>query len=515
MAAQADYLPLETGARWTLTSASSPTPMVFEVTDLSEGTATVRWDNPWVEAEFQFARRGTQVLLTGLDMGAGRAPMPPDTVYFDFGPAQGTRWTNQLGELVVAERGATVVTPSGTYRDATVIRLVDPGGARTTFTFAPNVGFVRFGEGRNAFLLTSYDAGQPSASADVADPPNAPSGVQVRLGQGPQATSAGVHVGMDFNPASTEGFSDEAKRASFARAVEAGLNFVYMSPKWNEIEPAPGRYDFSGMDFMVGLAEAHDLPVSINFRIIDTGNSAVPSAYSGWSLDDPRMVDRLSGMLRAASDRLKGRARWVTLGNEVNGYFDSRQGDVAAYARLISQVAPVVRERFGRPTLMVNFTADAAVGINQRYRALTDQVDAYSFTYYPLNADFTMRPPDSAARDIARMLEAAGDKPLVLQEVGYASAARLNSSPDAQATFLTNVFAEVRKAPHRFAIVHVLFMSDLPDAVVEDLTRYYRLANSDNFKAYLSTLGLRDSSGTPKPAWQVFQREARQLGSGG
>ena len=35
--------------------------------------------------------------------------------------------------------------------------------------------------------------------------------------------------------------------------------------------------------------------------------------------------------------------------------------------------------------------------------------------------------------------------------------------------------------------------------------------NSENFKAYLESLGLFDQRGRPKQAWRVFEREARAL----
>ena len=53
----------------------------------------------------------------------------------------------------------------------------------------------------------------------------------------------------------------------------------------------------------------------------------------------------------------------------------------------------------------------------------------------------------------------------------------------------------------------VLFMSDLPKAMVEFFGGYYGSQNAA-FKAYLETLGLRERSGKPKPAWDVFRREA-------
>jgi len=71
----------------------------------------VRWDNPWIKAQFRFVERGEQVLLAGLDMGAGNAPMPAGTVYFDFGMREGGSWSNGVGRMTVVSRDRHVATP--------------------------------------------------------------------------------------------------------------------------------------------------------------------------------------------------------------------------------------------------------------------------------------------------------------------------------------------------------------------------------------------------------------------
>jgi hypothetical protein len=58
-----------------------------------------------------------------------------------------------------------------------------------------------------------------------------------------------------------------------------------------------------------------------------------------------------------------------------------------------------------------------------------------------------------------------------------------------------------------------LFMSDLPNALVQSFGEYYKQPGSDKFKAFLATLGLFDGAGNPKLGWEVFERNARVLSS--
>src|SRR3982750_1616142 len=80
-----DYLPLAEGSRWELRSRTAPDAMVLEVTGRDGAAWIVNWVNPWVKSVFRFVKEGADVHLTGLDMGQGMSPIPPDTVYWSFG----------------------------------------------------------------------------------------------------------------------------------------------------------------------------------------------------------------------------------------------------------------------------------------------------------------------------------------------------------------------------------------------------------------------------------------------
>ena len=156
----------------------------------------------------------------------------------------------------------------------------------------------------------------------------------------------------------------------------------------------------------------------------------------------------------------------------------------------------------------MNFTFGAA-GDMDRYRRITDLTDFASFTYYPLAADFTMRDPSVARDDIDRMLGAAAGQ----QAVHPGDRLRLGGPIEELAAEAGGVLHErvpddsraARSDRRRHVPVHVgspqrlsLIISAGP----------YRLPNSDNFKAYIQTLGILQQDGTPKPAWDVFRREA-------
>jgi hypothetical protein len=503
------YLPLEEGSRWDLKSESTGMSMAFQVEGRAGAIYRVRWENPWTKAQFGFESRGDQILLRTLDMGNGVAPMPDGTVYFDFGVGEGKPWSNVTGKLSVVSRDKTVTTPAGRFDHCIEIRATDKGGSNTFWFFAPGTGFVQFGEGSAAFRLISYKraSGASPATAATAVRPAVPATINV--------TSSTLYLGLESNPTPAEGYEFNAKRESFEMSNRAGANLIFVGPKWSDIEPSPGRYNFGEIDERVKLAESYNASILLNIRIVDTSAKSVPNAYKQWNWDDPQMRQKLTDLIGALGPRLKGRCRWVTIGNEVNEYFSSHRGEIDAYARLMTNLTLTMRSAFPGLPFSVNFTSTAIGDLHGKFQPIVSHVDFYSINYYPIDADFRVRDPGTCGPELQRILDAVSDRPLVFQELGYPSSSALGSSEEKQAQFLTTVFAFLRGNRSKVRAVNFNWRGDLPDSVVRELSSYYKLGDSGNFKEFLATLGWFHKDGTPKKIWYVFQSQAPALISGG
>ncbi len=139
---------------------------------------------------------------------------------------------------------------------------------------------------------------------------------------------------------------------------------------------------------------------------------------------------------------------------------------------------------------------------------LNQPSDVFILTYYPLQADaFSAESPDAPLTDFPKMIQLAGGLPVVLQEVGYPSADLLDSSEAEQAQFVHSVFAAWKAAGDRIPFLDFFLLHDMTDDFCSTLESYYGVKHP-NFHAYLCTLGLRQSDGTPKQAWQAFVDEA-------
>lgn len=500
------YLPLAVGNRWELRSPSAPDAMVLEVTGRDSDAFVVRWINPFVQATFRFESDGTRVTLAGLDMGQGNARMPANTVYWDFGRPAGATWKSPVGSGEISDRGSRVQTPAGEYRDIVEVRTIDQQGKSMYWTFARDVGLVRWGRGRDAFLLSSFRQGS-GVPGRAYENSRAPASRPSPRG----GTSGHVLVGLDATPNRKSGFGKRGRQNALQQAFDAGMTLLHSAPTWESFERSPGRFELPDDAETIGeFAREHNLPIALNIRVIDTNRRSMPDSYKDWAFDDPRLVDRLRAALRAFPSSYKQQTRYLAIGNEVDRYFSQHRNEIAGYAELMRRVADTARQEFPKAELSVNFTFGAA-GDMSRYRAITDPTDFASFNYYPLNADFTMRPSSDLRKDVERMLDVSGGRKLYIQEIGYASAGRLHSSEQKQAEFYASAFQILRDRSDRIVGATFLFMSDLPTSVVDSLARYYTLPNSGNFKAYLQTLGIVEQDGTPKPAWDAFRRGALSM----
>lgn len=495
----ATYLPVRQGARWTLRSPASKEPIVLEILEHRGNEFLLRFDNPWLDSTMGFVQRDGKYFVTSVDMGAGRAPMPADTLYFDFTSPQGTTWRNRIGALTILSRGKTVATPSGTYNDAIQIREVTAEGRELLWTFAPGVGFVQFGEGRNAFVLERDGSSnaraprgvEPSAFGAFAQPP--------------------VEIALAANPSANEPYNERTVMSRYRQSLAAGVTYQYLSPKWDELERSRGAYDWKDIDFQVKQAIDAGLPVVCNLRIIDTGNRAMPADLKNLPFDHPEVRKRLRTLLDGLLPRLKDRAQLLLLGNEVDAYFRGRRDEVAAYAALFQEARQTIRQKRSGTPVSVSMTLDGLNDAGGLLKPMLDGTDFFAITYYPLNPDFTFRDPRGVASDFARIVAAAGPKKVLFQEIGYSTSPLNNSSEDQQAAFYREVFANLRR--HRSAVLGAsfLFMSDFSDAQVEAFAAYYKLPGVERFKAFLATLGLFDRHGRPKKAWDVFREEASSL----
>jgi len=146
---------------------------------------------------------------------------------------------------------------------------------------------------------------------------------------------------------------------------------------------------------------------------------------------------------------------------------------------------------------------------------LNSDLDIVSTTYYPLNNDFTMKPPTVVDADFSDIVAEYPDtiQPIYFVECGYSTSAICNSSENLQSEFFKNVFTAWDTYQNNVKYLTIFKTTDWSLSTVEDLAIQFGITDTI-FKEYLRTLGVRTflGNGTNKIAYQTILCELNARG---
>jgi len=322
--------------------------------------------------------------------------------------------------------------------------------------------------------------------------------------------SAGRLLGIDVSSAEGEEY-DQA----FKLARQTGMQFTSLSIAWDEIETRPGEFapDPNWLSIANSYYPAQGVPLALTITPIDTNRFRLPDDLAGRAFDDPLVIARFERLLDYVFTQLPDVELCVlSIGNEVDAALGSDGGAweryrtffqaSAAYARRLRPGLPV-----GVKVTMAGLTGEA----RSRAQALNTGADLVLVTYYPLDSDFGVRSPDVVQADLAELVSLYPDRVIGILEAGYPSSALLGSSEAMQAEFVRQIFGAWDSQATQIAMLNFTWLTDAPGSSVEAWKEYYGL-DDPRFAAYLATLGLRLSDGTPKLALGALDAEAHARG---
>ena len=321
------------------------------------------------------------------------------------------------------------------------------------------------------------------------------------LGLGPVRAADKALVGVSMGVPEGGGAMDLIGSVMTART--AGARLLCVSAKWSDLEPKPGVYNLKPIDDALGSA-AFGFHVALTLQTLDTNNRTLPTDLMDKPFDSPEMRSRFDALLQQIGPKITAAVVDVNLGNEVDAYLGAHPQELEAYAGFVE--AGRTRLRAARPGLPVGVTTtfDGWKTRASVFARLNQNMDVVTMTYYPVAADFTVRPASDVAGDFDLMTTAAGTKPLLLQEVGYPADPLAGSSEEKQAAFVDAVFDALNKHAAQIGFVNFFLMYDFGDKLVNTLTQYYG-SNDAHFRAFLSSIGLRKADGSPRQAWLRFE----------
>jgi hypothetical protein len=309
--------------------------------------------------------------------------------------------------------------------------------------------------------------------------------------------------------------------AALARAKDAGIQSTNVTILWRDLEATGDGGVEAGITYFNPLLHIanlvfppNEIKASLAIVAVDTVGPVVPPDLTGRPIDDPAVIDRFN----LAQDYVFGEIADLSLtmyviGNEIDAPFAGDPAKYAAYKTFFDAAAAHARSK--RAALKVGpvLRLSGALADHDALRPLVASADFLGITYFPLDSNYSVRPPSTVHADLAQVAQLFPDKPVLVREAGYPSSSVVGGSPDAQANFVQELYRAWDENAARVPLLTFFTMHEYSPNQVDDFAAYYGVSDP-KFKEYFGTLGLRTFAGhgTDKPGWGAFQAGARARG---
>lgn len=241
----------------------------------------------------------------------------------------------------------------------------------------------------------------------------------------------------------------------------------------------------------------------------------------GRAFDDDVILERFDALLNRIAADLDDRIIALSIGNEPDNYFDdfaesSLEGNAWRDGLLGFLAHARTRVHTVREDLPVAYTLThgGQTKAPEAWTVLVQAGDFAAFNLYCTGDDTRTKAAGEVTSDIEHLAAAAGDKRIVVQELGCPAGVEeslLGATPAAQAAFFTDALAAMHEHP-QFRAAFVFQLIDWTPELADSIASLYADAGYAELGAQvaetLTTLGLIDLvTLEPRPAWSVIREE--------
>jgi len=305
---------------------------------------------------------------------------------------------------------------------------------------------------------------------------------------------------------------------AYQQAMNMGVREVSVSLDWELLEPTVGTYDNTLPDIINSFYPLQLADTTLVIRPLDTPGPRLPGELAGLPYDNAAVITAFENFLFNLHSKLlnlnaSGKLTRIQIGNEIDAYLGSDAVKWAQWQTFFNAAKTKINSLWGsgvEVSSVVQFSALKNASVRTQYLNALASMDSATLTYYPLNADFTMRPPTTVATDFDFIISTIANKPIVFQECGYPSSTINNSSEALQADFISAVFEAWDTHRDRIELIDFTWQYDVSQNTVEQWVIDFGMsgnANENAFRSYLATLGFSNFDSSEKPALQRIKDE--------
>lgn len=332
-----------------------------------------------------------------------------------------------------------------------------------------------------------------------------------------------AYVGVFANPlgysARDGSWSYQDWQDSWTLAKSAGITIAHILIPWNQLEGDNMQYNFQQLtDF---LAWTSPLPVSLNISVVDNPLGVrIPSAYnkllrnsgstSLWT--NLVVIQRFQALLRNLLPLMGSRLFILSIGNEIDSYFDVYQNEITGFASFFGHAYESVKAYNKDINVTSTFTSGAYANVGTRYLPINKISDVIQYTYYPVSSDFIVKDPALIPADITNLAISTVllGKKIAFQEMGCPSGSTyISSSETIQDNCYSQMCGMIAAIKNTYCIsTNFTFFNDFPSAAVNIYVPGVIAANSGfpfyKFQEFFKSLGMKRETGVTKPAYTTW-----------
>ena len=289
--------------------------------------------------------------------------------------------------------------------------------------------------------------------------------------------------------------------AVLAAMDDIGANATSLTLYWDDLVKN-GTYgaDPDWPSIAEAVYPSHSIKIQLTFAVIDTLADRRPPELQDLTWDDPHVVRSFAIMAKEVLARMPNiDLVSIAVGNEVDGHLS--RDKVNEYARFFEQAKSTLHDLRRDVPVTVKVTWPG-MRDHPEFRALARKGDAFSITWYPMDANFHFHPPSEALAEM-RAMDAMANGPWELSEVGYPSDGCGASSERTQAIFHEGLISAQALYPN-LTLVQRVWSHDISSAEVSAYSEYYA-SDANCFRAFLGSLGLRTARDLAKPAFNTLK----------
>lgn len=315
--------------------------------------------------------------------------------------------------------------------------------------------------------------------------------------------------------------------SAYAYTETACIESIHFTFSWNLMEPIAGTFDQTFLNNTLGISDilfpALGTKMELNIPTMNVVTKDVPADLLNVDFDDLVMINRFKTILDTIFSRLPNlELSALNIGNESDIFMGTDPLQFSAFKIFLDSVVPHAKQLYfniHNDSLKVGTTLTHAGLINPTQASmchlLNSNLDVVSTTYYPLNSDFTMKPPTVVSTDFSDLVTEYPDtaQPIYFTECGYSSSSLCNSSDSLQSEFFKNVFTAWDTFQDNIKYLTIFKSTDWSHATVANLAVQFGISDTI-FKEYLRTLGVRTfpGDGTNKIAYETILCELNARG---